>query len=215
MSKYFYNITGEYGDMIIIKRGEEVVHDGSLLGLVSYTNERLELGLNFGAGYHSYIFEIKKLEELIIVVPIPELLFSYSSLCYPIVFNIKEFNYFIEINYLDENLFKNIREINKEDMYNFMLLDFKHKFNIKQSIVYNDIVENIVFASSFESELNKCIIDMKGNKSINLINVEQNNEDIITLYISLFDKIYEWDEIKVINNQFYLRIYEDYKLDIF
>lgn len=48
MTKYYYEVTGDYKDDLKMEKDDVVIHDGNLLGFITYTNGRLELNLNYG-----------------------------------------------------------------------------------------------------------------------------------------------------------------------
>jgi hypothetical protein len=213
MNKYVYNVTGDYKDWLEMKKGDTVFHNGSLIGLISYANNRLELKLNYGTD-SNYLLEIKKLGNIIITVPIEEHLLNAEYMYIPLVFEKDEYEAFIEIAYIDRELLKNIRQANKQDIHNMLLGNFKYKFNISEYLKFDDVINNIIAFSGNDIELSEGINHMSSNDSVYLQRIGGNESQDVVVFIDLSGKLYEWNLIIKIDNKFYFKIVEDYILEL-
>ncbi len=72
-----------------MRKGNTVIHNGSLINLISFNNNNLEIRLNYGID-KCYVSELKSVGDFIITVPIKD--FSNSDYVYvPLVFNNDEY----------------------------------------------------------------------------------------------------------------------------
>lgn len=213
MSKYFYEIKGEYKDNLKMKKEDTVIHDGNLIGLISYTNERLELNLNYGKASCNPC-EIKKINNLIITVPIKENLYKSDYKYKPLVFELEEYEKLTEISYIDRELLNYIRQVNKQDIYNLLTMRFKLEFGVLEGLNFKDIIDNIVASSENDDKLTDCIHSSLSNEIVNIQKLDEDNSVNITLYIDFLDKLYEWNNvIKNIEN-YYFNLIDNYAISI-
>ena len=90
MGKYYYEVSGEYDLDLLMKKDDKIVHNGSALGIVSYWNNRVETNLNYGKKYR-FLSEFKVMDDLIILVPMKDYLYSSDYQYMPLVFEPEEF----------------------------------------------------------------------------------------------------------------------------
>lgn len=213
MSKYFYEITGDYKDNLKMKKEDVIIHDGNLIGLISYTNKRLELNLNYGKGTYCPC-EIKKIDNIIITVPIKEYLYKSDYLYIPLLFEIEEYEQLIEISYIDRGLLDNIHQVNKQDIYNLLMMCFKSKFGILELLSFKDIVDSIIACSEKDDKVTKLIHSSLNNEIIKIKKLDENICKSITLYIDFSDKLYEWSPVIKVNENYYFNLVDKYAVKI-
>lgn len=105
MNEFSYEVKGDYKDNLKMVKGNDVIHDGSLIGLISFINDRLQINLNYGTKA-IYPIEIKKIDTIIMTVPIEEYLYKNDYIYIPLVFEQQQYKDFIEISYVDRTLLK-------------------------------------------------------------------------------------------------------------
>ncbi|WP_300380878.1 hypothetical protein [Clostridium sp.] len=213
MDKYIYKVTGDYKDWLEMKKSDTIFHNGSLIGLISYANDRLELKLNYGTDlyYHS---ELKKADDIIITVPMKEYLLKDDYMYIPLVFDEEEYEELVEISYVDRELLKNIQQVNKQDLCNILLNNFKCRFGITGYLEFNDIINSIIAFSEDEAELAECINNIISNESINLQRIGEEGSKNITIFIDFLGNLYEWNSVVKIGDKFYLKIVDDYVMEV-
>lgn len=213
MSKYFYEITGDYKDHLKMKKEGSVIHEGNLIGLISYTNERLELNLNYGKGTCKPC-EIKKISNLIITVPIKEYLCKADYQYKPLVFELEEYEQLTEISYIDRELLNNIHQVNKQDILNLLMMCFKLEFGILEVLDFKDIFNNIVASSENDDKVTDCIYSSLRNEIVNIQKLDEVNSVNITLYIDFMDKLFEWNNVIKNIETYYFILIDDYVISI-
>lgn len=213
MSKYWYEITGDYKDNLKIKKRDIVIHDGNLIGLLSYTNDNLELKLNYGTViYHPC--ELKRIDNIIMTVPIKEYLYKSDYLYIPLVFETEEYEQFIDISYIDRELLDNIHQVNKQDIYNLLMMRFKSECCILESLSFKDIVDNIVACSEETDKVIAHIHSSLNNEIVNIRTLDKNDLKNITLYVDFSDKLYEWSPISKVDENYYFHLIDKYVIGI-
>jgi hypothetical protein len=212
MKKYTYKVTGEYKDWLEMKKENTVFHDGSLIGLISYVHDRLELRLNYGTDKY-YDSEIKKAGDVIITVPLEECL-NNQYMYIPLVLTSEEYEEIIEISYIDKELLKNIREATINDIKNIILCNFKSKFKIDMNIMnFDDLLDNVIAFSEYDEEVKGAL--EQNDEHGTIISVLQERElTNIAMYVDIENTVYEWDEILYDGNEFYIRITDNYVVQI-
>jgi hypothetical protein len=212
MKKYTYKVTGEYKDWLEMKKENTVFHDGSLIGLISYVYDRLELRLNYGTDKY-YDSEIKKAGDVIIIVPLEECL-NKQYMYIPLVLTIEEYKEIIEISYIDKELLKNIREATMNDIKNILLCNFKSKFKMDMNIMsFDELLDNVIAFSEYDEEVKGALeqIDEYGIITSVLQEKELTN---IAMYVDIENNVYELDVILYDGNEFYIRITDNYVVQI-
>lgn len=213
MNKYIYKVTGDYKDWLEMKKNDTIFHNGSLIGLISYVNDRLELKLNYGTDLY-YYSELKKVDDIIITVPMKEYLLKDDYMYIPLVFDEEEYEELVEISYVDRELLKNIQQVNKQDLCNILLNNFKYRFDIEGYLEVNDIINSIITFSEDEVELAERINNMISNENINLQRIGEEDSKNITIFIDFLGNLYEWNSIVKIGDKFYLKIVDDYMMEV-
>lgn len=213
MSKYIYEVTGDYKDCLKMKKGNIIIHDGSLIGLISYSHNRLELRLNYGKKFCS-LCEMKKKDNYVIVLPITEYMEEDSYSYIPLIFNQEEYEELIEISYIDKELLSNMQEVNKQDIYNMIIMEFKLEFGLSDILYFKDILENIIAFSEDDIKLEKCINNIKINDRVKIQKLNKDDLKHITLYIDFSNNLFEWSCIIKSDNKFYFKLTDEYALEI-
>jgi|GEM_PF-3010529 len=211
MDKYIYNVTGDYKDWLEMKKGDVIFHDGSLIGLISCINDTLELKLNYGAESY-YLSEIKKTGDVIITVPTEAGLLKDDYKYIPLVFDNEEYEELAEISYIDRELLKKIQQVNRQDICNILLNDFKCKFNISGCLEFRDIINNIIAFSEGEGELAEYISNMTCN--VNLQRAVEKDSKNITVFVDIPGNFCEWNIVLKIDDKFYFKIVDDYVMQM-
>lgn len=208
MEQYRYAITGEYKDWCEIYKDETIIHDGSLLGLVSKIGNETFLNVNYGTKkrFHSVL---KSSNNFKVAVP-KEPDFLQSEYAYQfLIFDNEEFKEFIDNIYFDKKPLENSVEISKEDIINTWMLSYPNRKNYSSvSEMKTDIINNILFFSEDAydvSQLNS-IIDTS-EFSINKIPVSYEN---IIIYVDSDEGVYEWSSLIKIDNIIYLKLGDNY-----
>ena len=213
MNEYSYEVTGDYKDNLRMEKGNVVIHDGNLIGLISYTNERLQLNLNYGKKIN-YPCEIKKIDNIIITVPIKEYLYKSDYIYIPLVFEQQEYKEFIEISYIDRTLLNNVQQMNKQDIYNLLVMKFKSEFMVLEALSFKDIVNSIIACSEGSDYLIESVKNSLSNETVNIQKMNKDNLNHSILYIDLLDNLYEWNCIIKVDNEFYFKLIDNYAIEI-
>jgi hypothetical protein len=208
MDRYTYEVTGEYGDWCEIKRGEDVLHDGSLMGLMTpgTCESNLELNLNYGTETIS-VLEIKKVDGLYIAIPKePDFLsenYTYKS----IIFTQKEFEELLSISYIDEKYQKNIPAVADGDIMRLWLCTFENRESyIDFPEMKSSIIDNIIAFSIDNVENVKGVILKIFEKGRFLEISDIKDIEMLTVYVDKQNEISEWNALVKVGNKFFLRV---------
>jgi len=213
MKKYTYNVTGEYKDWLEMKKENIVLHEGSLIGLISYVHDRLEIRLNYGTDKY-YISEIKKVGNMIITTPLEVDDLNEGYMYIPLLLTNEEYEELVETSYIDRGLLQNIREATVNDIKNILLCNFKNKFKVDMEVMdYEELLDNVIAFSEHDEEVEGALerIDEYG---IVISRLQDDALTSITMYIDIENNVYEWDEFLYDGNEFYVRITDDYVMHI-
>lgn len=213
MKKYIYEVTGEYKDWLKMKKGDIVVHNGSLIELISYSNNRLELKLNYGKDVY-YPCEIKKTGDIMITIPMEEFCLKDDYLYIPLIFNQEEYEELIQICYIDRKLLNNVQYVNKKDVYNLLSIQFKLEFGLSETLNFKYIFNNIIAFSEYDEEIAQCIRAIKSKECINIQRLDKNNSKTITLFVDFSGNLYEWNSVIKAGDKFYFKLVDDYALEL-
>lgn len=213
MTKYCYDVTGDYKDDLKMEKDDIVIHDGNLLGLITYTNGRLELNLNYGKNVFCPC-ELKKLDDMVITVPHKDYLNNNDYFFMPLIFEPAEYEQFIEITFIDRPLLDNIQQMNKEDISNFIMMRFRIEFGILETLSTEEIVENIVACSQEDDKVSELIQRMLNNEISGIKKIDERDKKYITLYIDFSEKLYEWNTIFKFKGDYYFKLVDDYAIKI-
>lgn len=213
MTKYCYDVTGDYKDDLKMEKDDIVIHDGNLLGLITYTNGRLELNLNYGKNVFCPC-ELKKIDDMVITVPHKDYLNNNDYFFMPLIFEPAEYEQFIEITYIDRPLLDNIQQMNKEDISNLVMMRFKIEFSILVTLSTKEIIKNIVACSQEDDKVSELIQRMLNNEISGIKKIEERDKKYITLYIDFQDILYEWNTIFKFKEDYYFKLVDDYAMKI-
>lgn len=213
MTKYCYEVTGDYKDDLKMEKDDVVIHDGNLLGLITYTNGRLELNLNYGKNVF-YPCELKKIDDMVITVPHKDYLNNNDYFFMPLIFEPAEYEQFIEITYIDRPLLDNIQQMNEEDISNLVMMRFKIEFGILETLSTKEIIENIVACSQEDDKVSELIQRMLNNEISGIKKIDERDKKYITLYIDFSEKLYEWKTIFKFKGDYYFKLVDDYAMKI-
>lgn len=147
-------------------------------------------------------------------MPIKEYLYKPDYLYVPLVFETEEYEQFIEISYIDKKFLNNIHQVDKQDVYNLLMMRFKSEFCIIEPLSFKDIVDNIVACSEEDDKVTECIHSSLNNETVNIRRLDETNIKIITLYIDFTDKLYEWNTIVRLDESYYFSIVDKYVIEI-
>lgn len=213
MTKYCYEVTGDYKDDLKMEKDDVVIHDGNLLGLITYTNGRLELNLNYGINVFCPC-ELKKIDDMVITVPHKDYLNNNDYFFMPLIFEPAEYEQFIEITYIDRPLLDNIQQMNKEDISNLVMMRFKIEFGILETLSTKEIIENIVACSQEDDKVSELIQRMLNNEISGIKKIEERDKKCITLFIDFQDILYEWNTVFKFKGDYYFKLVDDYAIKI-
>lgn len=213
MTKYCYDVTGDYKDDLKMEKDDIVIHDGNLLGLITYTNGRLELNLNYGKNVFCPC-ELKKIDDMVITVPHKDYLNNNDYFFIPLIFEPAEYEQFIEITYIDRPLLDNIQQMNKEDISNLVMMRFKIEFSILETLSTKEIIENIVACSQEDDKVSELIQRMLNNEISGIKKIEERDKKYITLFIDFQDVLYEWNTVFKFKGDYYFKLVDDYAIKI-
>lgn len=208
MEQYRYNITGEYKDWCEIYKGESIIHEGSLLGLVSKLGNETFLNINYGT---KKIFQsiLKSNNNLTVAVPKEPDFFQSDYTYQCLIFDNEEFKEFIDNIYFDRELLEKSQKISKEDIVNAWMLTYPNRKNyLSINEMKTDIINHILFFSEDACNVDQLnsIID-NSELSINQIPVSYEN---IIIYVDSDEGVYEWNGLIKIDNVIYLKLDENY-----
>ncbi|MCA5013051.1 MULTISPECIES: hypothetical protein [unclassified Enterococcus] len=207
MTQFRINILGEYNDWCEIYKDNILIHNGSLIGILSKVENKIFLRINYGTPDYFYS-EIKYLGNNIISVPRQPNLLNSQYRYQPLIFNTQEFEAFIDTVYFDKELLKELSEVSKEDLINMWLLSNPNRGN------YSDILEleqstlkNILFFSDdcFDVSNLKKVID----SSSTVISQICGNLEPVIIYMDSDKGMYEWSGLVKIEDKILLRL-DDY-----
>lgn len=212
MKKYKYTISGEYNDWCEFQKGNVLIHNGSLLGMVKKVDSEILLRVNYGTEQDFYSI-IKCINDLKVVVPREPDLLQKEYKYQPIIFDSIEFKEFVDNNYFDEELLEYLPEVKKKDLVNMWLLSSPHHKNYKDlNEMKKDMLDNILFFSDDNytvSQLSNMI-----NTSEFSINPIPDNYELVVIYVdSDEERIYEWNGLIKLDNRIYLRLDGRYYLN--
>lgn len=210
MNKYQYKVTGDYRDWLEMKKGNTVIHNGSLIGLIAFGNNKLEIRLNYGLDRY-YLYELKFLEDFIITVPVKDF-YDNNYIYVPLVFNNDEYKELIEICYIDKNLLKNVKKVNKGDVFIILLNLFKTVFGIKEYLDFSDITNNIICFSQNDEEIKRCLNNFYKRQEVNM-RLDKNGKTITT-FVEINGCLYEWNAVVKIDDNYYFKFVDDYLISI-
>lgn len=210
MNKYQYKVTGDYRDWLEMKKGNTVIHNGSLIGLIAFGNNKLEIRLNYGLDRY-YLYELKFLEDFIITVPVKDF-YDNNYIYVPLVFNNDEYKELIEICYIDKNLLKNVKKVNKGDIFIILLNLFKTVFGIKEYLDFSDITNNIICFSQNDEEIKRCLNNFYKRQEVNM-RLDKNGKTITT-FVEINECLYEWNAVVKIDDNYYFKFVDDYLISI-
>lgn len=213
MTKYYYEVTGIYKDNLKMKKDDILLHDGNLVGLILFINGRLELNLNYGKKTY-FPCELKKLGDMIITVPHTCYLNNDDYVYIPLVFDTEDYERFVEITYIDKALLDKIQKINKEDISNLLVMRFKKEFSILKIISFKEIIDNIVAYSEEDDSVSKYIKYLINKEMFNIKKINENDMKYITLYIDFSGQLYEWNTIFKYDGKFYIKLIDNYAIDM-
>ena len=191
-----------------------IIHDGNLIGLISYRNQRVEFNVNYGKA-NCYPCELKKIDDLFITVPVKEYLSDSQYQYRPLVFEEEAYNQLIDICYIDRALLENINQVSKQDIRNILVMHFKLESGMGEILEDKDIINNIIIDSTGkDNEVIGCIVNWLGCKSVNIKKVNESNLSDVTLYVDYFGKLYEWDSIVKCFGRYYFNLVDEYVIEI-
>ena len=192
MNKYQYKVTGDYRDWLEMKKGNTVIHNGSLIGLIAFGNNKLEIRLNYGLDRYY--------------------LYDNNYIYVPLVFNNDEYKELIEICYIDKNLLKNVKKVNKGDIFIILLNLFKTVFGIKEYLDFSDITNNIICFSQNDEEIKRCLNNFYKRQEVNM-RLDKNGKTITT-FVEINGCLYEWNAVVKIDDNYYFKFVDDYLISI-
>lgn len=212
MEQYKYTISGEYNDWCKFRKGNVLIHNGSLLGMVKKVDDEILLRVNYGTEQYFYSI-IKCIDDLKVTVPRePDLLqkeYKYQS----IIFDSVEFKEFVDNIYFDEELLEHLPEVNNKDLVNMWLLSSPNHKNYKDvNEMKKDILDNILFFS----DDNYAVFQLSNmiNTSEFSINPIPDNYELVVIYVDSDEEgIYEWNGLIKLDNRIYLKLDEGYYLN--
>ena len=213
MKKYTYKVTGEYKDWLEMKKENIILHEGSLIGLISYVHDRLELRLNYGTNKY-YISEIKKIGDIIITTPLEVDDLNEDYLYVPLILTSEEYGELIEISYIDRDLLENIQKATMNDIKNILSNNFKKEFGVTGSnLEFEELVDNVIAFSEHDEEITNAIQQMSNDEAV-ILQMSKETLERVTMYIDILSSMYEWDSIICSGNKFYFQIADDYVVKI-
>ena len=209
MKKITYKVTGEYGDLLEMKKGNVVLHEGSLIGLISCAHDRLELRLNYGTDkYH--VSEIKKAGDKIIITPSETDKLIEGHLYFPLVLTNEEYEELVEVSYIDRYLLNNIQDATMVDIKKILSCIFKNEFNITaKNFCFEELLDNVVAFSKY-GEKAMATLEQIANDKTTVLQVQEGAMTRVTMYVAILSNIYEWDSIVYNEGKFFFRIVDDY-----
>ena len=213
MKKYTYKVTGEYKDWLEMKKENVVLHEGSLIGLISHVHDRLELRLNYGTDKY-YISEIKKIGDIIITTPLEVEDLNEDYLYLPLILTSEEYDEIIEISYIDRNLLENIQKATMDDIKRILLHNFKNELKVNIEVEnFDELLDNVIAFSEHDEEIEGALERIDEHEIV----ISRLQEDALTniiMYIDIENNVYEWDEVLYGEKNFYVKIVDDYVLHI-
>jgi len=216
MKKYTYKVTGEYyKTWLEMKKENTMVHNGSLIGLISYNRDRLELNLNYGT-YNYYSSEIKKASDMVITTPLEADNLNENYLYTPLILTGVEYDELIEISYIDRDLLKNIKEVTMNDIKNILSNNFKTEFNVTTpNLEFKEITDNVIAFSKHDEKVKNAFNLMNCDEGeALLLQMKDGTGEKVTMYIDMDDNLYEWTPIIYSENKVYLRLVDDYAVQL-
>lgn len=208
MEKYRYVISGEYKDWCEIYKDRTLIHNGSLLGLVSRVGKESFFNVNYGTK-KSFPSVLKIINNFTVAVPRELDLVQSDYMYQPIIFDNKEFKEFVDNIYFDTELLEYLPKVSKEDIINMWMLSYPNRKNYSAiDEMKKDIINNILFFSdeTYNLSLLNSVIEAP-EFSINYI---PSSYESIIIYMDSDEGIYEWNGLIKIENTIYLRLDEKY-----
>lgn len=212
MEQYKYNVSGEYNDWFEFRKGNILIHNGTLLGIVTKVEDEILLRVNYGTEQYFYSI-IKCIDDLKVIVPREPDLLQKEYKYQPIIFDRTEFTEFIENIYFNEKLLEYLPKVNKKDLVNIWMLSNPIHKNYKDvDEMKKDILDNILFFSEDNYVLSQ-LKDTINTPEFMISQIPENHE-LVIIYIDNDGKeIYEWNSLIKIDNRIYLKIDDSYYLN--
>lgn len=212
MGKYYFKVSGEYNIDVKMKKDDIILHDGSVLTLISITNTSAELNLNYGKR-HQHPYELKKIEHLIISVPMKDYLYRLDYQYIPLIFESEEFLQLMKISYIDKCMFHYIPQISMTDIFNLFAVRFRLEHNIIEMLSFKNIIDSIIASSEGSNHVITYLQSFLHSQKIHLRKLNGNLTEI-ALFIDISDKIYEWNTVYKVGKTYYLEIADKYAIEI-
>lgn len=208
MRQFKYIISGEYKDWCEIYKGDLLIHDGSILGII----KEIENGICFRTNYgtQNYFYSVlKRFNSLIVTVPKKPDFLKKDYLYQPLYLEEQEFNSFMDVTYSDSRPLNNLSKITKNDLVNIWLLSNPTRKNFSdEHEMRRETLLNILFFSDNDYELS--LLNEQINDYGFSINEIPNNSESIIIYMDGDEGIYEWNGLIKIDEKVYLKLDDDY-----
>lgn len=212
MEKYKYIISGEYNDWCDFRKGNVIIHEGTLLGMVRKIEEGVLLRVNYGTEQFFYSI-IKCIDGLKVIVPRDPDLLQKEYKYQPIIFNNIEFKEFVDNIYFDEKLLENLPKIHKKDLINMWLLSNpNHKNYTDVNEMRKDVLDNILFFSDDNYDVSQ-LSNMINTYEFSINQIPNNNELVVAYVDNDGEGIYEWNSLLKLDNRIYLKLDDTYYLN--
>lgn len=212
MEQYKYIISGEYNDWCEFRKGNVLIHNGTLLGMVKKVDDEILLRVNYGTEQYFYSI-IKCFNDLKVMVPREPDLLQKEYKYQPIIFDSVEFKEFVNSIYFDEELLEHLPEIDKKDLINMWFLSNPNHQSYTNVIeMRKDMLDNILFFSDDKYDVSQ--LSNMINMSEFSINPIPDNYEIVVIYVDSDDEeIYEWNGLIKIDGRVCLKLDDNYYLN--
>lgn len=204
MNRYNFEISGVYEDWAKIVVDNQLIHNGSIVGIIKKENTDTLISLNYDTD-SIYTYVLKKKDEYIVGIPsITE--GANVQKYYPLVFTEEEYDGFLQKCYTDESITSGLQECKNEEL--IQMWACSHNASIfsqnTSDVDINSLYNSIVLISN-----NMSVDDLEDFLSSKYLKLEEFSQskkvERITMYLDL-GNVEEWNCLIAIDNDVYLKL---------
>lgn len=208
MKRYNFEISGEYEDWAKIVVDKQILHNGSLLGIIKKERTNTLISLNYGTE-SIYTYFLKKKDEYIVGVPLITENVDVQKY-YPLIFTKEEYDHFLQKCYTDELIAYGLQECKNEELIKMWACAYNASIFSQNTTegsinnLYNSIlvISNNMMVDDLEEVLR--------SKNLKIEGFSHSNEvETISIYLDL-DYVDEWNCLIEFDKVIYLKLTDEF-----
>lgn len=204
MNRYNFEISGVYDDWAKIVVDNQIIHNGSIIGIIKKENTDTLISLKYDTdSIYTYVLRMK--DEYIVGIPsVTE--GTNVQKYYPLVFTEEEYDEFLQKCYTDESIAYGLQECKNEELIQMWACSYNASI-FSQST--NDMDMNNLYNSIVLISNNMLVDNLEGFLSSKYLKLEElpqlKKVETITMYLDL-GNVEEWHCLIAIDNEVYLKL---------